>query len=284
MSTESPWSLETLGEALAKAVLPLDRGHWVVVTGAGISLASGIPTFRGSDPGAVWKHDVTTMGTYRFFRQDPVESWRWYLSRFDKVLGKKPNPAHRALVALEQWQRGRGGRFTLVTQNIDTLHEEAGARDFVKVHGTADRIRCPRAGCEHGAPRGSLPRSDFDVEAFRRAPSPDHLPRCPACDEVLRQHVLWFDEFYGEHDDYQWERVQEAATTMDLLLFVGTSFSVGVTDLFARQGLMSRIPVLSIDPGNTAPPYSGINNLAAPAEKLLPALCDRLGATASARE
>ena len=268
-----------LVDSMADTLLPLRRGHWVVVTGAGISLASGIPTFRGNDPGAVWKHDVLEMGTYRFFRQDPVESWRWYLSRFDKVLGTKPNPAHHALVALERWQRERGGRFTLVTQNIDTLHEKAGARDFVKVHGTADRIRCPRAGCEHGAPRGSLPRSAFDVEIFRARPSQDTLPRCPACGEVLRQHVLWFDEFYGEHEDYQWDRVQAAATTMEVLLFVGTSFSVGVTDLFARQALMSRIPVLAIDPGLAAPPYPGILQLSAPAERLLPALCSRLGAT-----
>ena len=264
--------LDTFVSALDR----IGQGHLVVVTGAGISLASGIPTFRGSDSGAVWKADVTELGTYRFFRQDPVESWRWYLSRFDVVFGKQPNAAHRALVALERWQLARRGRFTLVTQNIDTLHEDAGAEELVKVHGTADRVRCARVGCEHGAPSGSLPRTDFDVAAFRAEPSPESLPRCPVCGDFLRQHVLWFDEFYGEHDDYQWNRVQTTAMTMGLLVFVGTSFSVGVTDLFTRHALGIGIPVLSIDPGGTPPPYPGIEVLEAKAEELLPAVCDRL--------
>ena len=72
----------------------------LVVTGAGISLASGIPTFRGRDPGAIWKRDVTELGTFRYFSEEPVGSWRWYLSRFAKTVGAKPNPAHTALVRL----------------------------------------------------------------------------------------------------------------------------------------------------------------------------------------
>lgn len=266
---------ETL-DLFLEALDRIDGGHLVAVTGAGISLASGIPTFRGSDSGAIWKHDVTELGTYRFFREDPVESWRWYLSRFEVVLGKKPNPAHLALVALERWQRQRG-RFTLVTQNIDTLHEDAGAEDLVKVHGTADRIRCPRQGCAHGAPAGSLPRSDFDVSEFLAAPSEELLPKCPECGDILRQHVLWFDEFYNEHRDYQWERVQEAAFSMGLVVFIGTSFAVGVTDMFTRQALGIGIPVLSIDPGGNPPPYPGITVLKEKAEDFLPLVCARLG-------
>src|SRR5512142_2502781 len=77
------------------------RGRVVVVTGAGISLASGIPTFRGTDPGAIWKRDVTELGTFQYFSEDPLGSWRWYLSRFEKTVGARPNPAHTALVALE---------------------------------------------------------------------------------------------------------------------------------------------------------------------------------------
>lgn len=266
-------------ERLADAVKMQRDGFIVVLTGAGISLASGIPTFRGSDPGAVWKRDVTELGTFRYFREDPVESWRWYLSRFDKVVGARPNPAHHALVDLERWQRERGGRYLVITQNIDTLHRQAGARELVEVHGAADRVRCATDGCPHGAPSGSLPRDDQDLEAFLADPGPDTLPRCPQCGDVLRVHVLWFDEYYQSHDDYQWLRVQEAAETMTFLLFVGTSFSVGVTDLFAQQALRYRIPVFSIDPGGAPPPYPGIEVLAAPAEDLLPAVCERLGAT-----
>jgi hypothetical protein len=87
-------------------------GPIAVVTGAGVSLASGIPTFRGPDPGAVWTQDVTALGTHRYFREDPAGSWRWYLARFDGLADKVPNDAHLALAALERWQVGRGEAFT----------------------------------------------------------------------------------------------------------------------------------------------------------------------------
>lgn len=251
-------------------------GHFVVITGAGISVASGIPTFRGTDPDAIWKRDVTELGTFRYFREDPVGSWSWYLSRFSQVLDAEPNDAHRALVDLERFQLQRGGRFTLVTQNVDTLHEDAGSEQMVKVHGTADRIRCPRSGCPNGSPSGSLPRSDFDIESFLAQPDEAQLPACPLCGDILRQHVLWFDEFYGEHEDYQWERVQEAAWSASAMLFIGTSFSVGVTDLFLRQGVSRGIPLISIDPAGGPPPFPALEILQAKAETLLPAVCHRL--------
>ncbi|MCP3958073.1 MAG: hypothetical protein GY719_09490 [bacterium] len=267
-------SIETLSGAIER----LGDGFLLVVTGAGISLASGIPTFRGSDPDAVWKRDVTELGTFRYFEEDPVGSWQWYMSRFNKVLGARPNPAHDALVALERWQLERGGKYLLVTQNIDTLHRAAGARELVEVHGSADRVRCPADGCRHGAPRGSLPRPEVDLDALLEDPSIDKLPRCPECNEILRQHVLWFDELYTGHDDYQWLRVQAASGAMDLALFVGTSFAVGVTDLFVQQGLFGRVPIYSVDPGGARAPYPGIQVLAEKAEELLPAVCERLGA------
>ena len=96
------------------------------------------------------------------------------------------------------------------------------------------------------------------------------------CGDVLRQHVLWFDEFYSDHDDYQWDRVQNAARTMDLALFIGTSFAVGVTELFLQAALMARVPALSIDPSGNPPPYAGVTVLGAKAEELLPAVLQKL--------
>ena len=264
-------------KTLARELESLGNGHLVVVTGAGVSHASGIPTFRGTDPGAIWKKDVTELGTRRFFESDPAGSWSWYTSRFDMVLDKRPNPAHLALAALERWHVARSGRFLLVTQNVDPLHERAGSELLVKVHGSADRVRCTRQGCEHGAPRGSLARADIDMAAFAAEPVLGNLPRCPACASLLRQHVLWFDEFYDEHADYQWGRVLLAAQTLDCLLFVGTSLSVGVTDLFLRAALEMDRPVLAIDPGAARPPHPRIAMLRAPSEELLPAACTRLG-------
>ncbi|MGE0709180.1 MAG: NAD-dependent deacetylase [Planctomycetota bacterium] len=260
-------------DALADVFRALRSRYLVAITGAGVSLASGIPTFRGSDPGAVWANDVMEMGTLRFFRRDPVESWRWYLHRFSKTLDARPNPAHEALARLERWQE-REGRFLLVTQNIDTLHAQAGSRALVEVHGRADRVRCPAPGCEHGAPRGSLPRADLDLAPFLADPDEAHLPRCPACGDVLRQHVLWFDEYYQSHEDYQWERVLHASEHADLLLLVGTSCSVGVTELFLRAAQLRRIPVVLVDPGEA--PDLPMLQVQAPAEAFLPALVDAL--------
>jgi NAD-dependent deacetylase len=253
------------------------RGSLLVVTGAGISLASGIPTFRGTDRDAIWKRDVMELGTWGYFEEDPVGSWRWYLSRFDLVFGAKPNAGHTALAALERWHAARGGRFLLVTQNIDTLHEQAGSRAMVKVHGSADRLRCTRFGCVHGAPRGSISRAEVDLARFVERPCAERLPRCPACGAVLRQHVLWFDETYDSHDDYAFDRVLEAAHTPDLVLFVGTSFSVGATDAILRAGRHMRPTVLSLDPGDHAPP-PGVTGLRLKAEEALPAVCRALGA------
>jgi len=261
---------------LADALRATD-GALMVVTGAGISLASGIPTFRGTDPGAVWKQDVTELGTLDFFSRDPVSSWRWYLSRFEKVFEARPNPAHLALASLERWQTGRGGSFLLVTQNVDTLHEQAGTRELVKVHGSADRVRCPASGCEYGAPRGSLPRDRFDLKPFLASPSRERLPHCPACGEILRQHVLWFDEYYNSHADYQFERVRRACAEADLLLFVGTSFSVGLTEMLLDSARLLGTRVLAVDPGAASPPPPA-EALHAKAEELLPAACRELAA------
>ena len=263
---------------LADALEGVGTGFLVVVTGAGVSHASGIPTFRGTDPGAVWKRDVTELGTNRYFQEDPAGSWSWYTSRFDIVLEKQPNPAHHALVAIERWQVARGGKFLLVTQNVDPLHERAGSERLVKVHGSADRVRCSRRRCVYGAPGGSLPRADVDMAAFEAEAVTANVPRCPSCGSLLRQHVLWFDEFYDEHRDYQWDRVVDAAQAMDTCLFVGTSFSVGVTDLFLRGGLMARRPLLAIDPGAAAPPHPAVTLFRAASEILLPAVRDRIGA------
>lgn len=261
-----------VAEALRKA----GSGLILVVTGAGVSAASGLPLFRGTDPDAVWNRDVTEIGTVRYFARDPVGWWQWFLRSFEGVLDAQPNPAHRAIAALERWQVGRGGDLLLVTQNVDTLHEQAGSQRMVKVHGTIDRVRCSRAGCPLGAPGGSLPASEADFSAFRERPARESLPRCPRCGALLRAHALLFDEYYDEHVDYGFGRVRNAVERMALALFAGTSFSVGVTDLVLREALGWRTPVVSIDPA-ASPPVPGIRGVRAAAEHILPEVCRELG-------
>lgn len=257
-------------------------GLCLIVTGAGISQASGIPTYRGTDPGAVWRQHDVEMATFEYFRRDPVGQWTWYLQRFRSIDGAEPNAAHRALCALETWQTARGGEMLTVTQNIDCLHEAAGSSRLIKVHGSSDRLRCSAWGCELGAPRGSVPRSDVDLERFINDPRRETLPRCPSCGELLRAHVLFFDEYYSEHDDYCFEAVQSAASRCSLALFVGTSFAVGVTELVLQETLGRRTPVASIDPAGqpTGAGRDAVLRIREAAEEVLPRLCSELGADA----
>lgn len=266
-----------MGEVeLSELVAAVDgAAKLLVVTGAGISLASGIPTFRGSAPDAVWSSSVLEMGTNRFFERNPAESWRWYVDRFAIVEGKLPNPAHHALAELERYQLERGGDFLLVTQNVDGLHSAAGSEAVVEVHGSHARVRCTRYGCELGAPGGSLPRADVDLAPFRADPRDKTVPTCPACKAMLRQHVLWFDEMYTDHRDYEIDRVLRASRRADLTLFVGTSFSVGLTELVLETATGLRRAVFTLDPSGQQPRRS-VKVLRARAEVCLPELVAQL--------
>lgn len=267
--------LKTAAEELAAALDEVGPGLLVVLTGAGVSLASGLDTFRGTDPGAIWARDVTEIATRAYFERDPVGWWRWFLARFDRVLTARPNPAHHALAALERWQLGRGGRFLLVTQNIDLLHEAAGSRQLVKVHGSADRVRCTRPACPNAAPRGSLPVAGIDLRPLAEDPRPVHLPRCPDCGALLRPHALLFDEVYSDHADYGFEQVTGAFGTMAALVFAGTSFSVGITEMALTAAWSRGLDAVSIDPSGRAP--RGVRGLGFAAEQLLPPVCRELG-------
>jgi NAD-dependent deacetylase len=261
-------SLRALSEALSHNRQKLT----LVVTGAGISLASGIPTFRGTDPGAIWAKDVLRLGTYGFFRQDPAASWKWYLETFDKAREAQPNPAHRALTKLGQWQQNEGGELTIVTQNVDLLHESAGS-DPIKVHGSLDRVRCSKTNCELGAPAGSIPRTDVNFDAFLADPIKKNVPRCTKCQALLRQHVLWFDETYDSHKAYAHERAVRASMKASLVVFVGTSFAVGITDEILYNSASRGAPIYSIDPRGDCP-ESDAHLIRAKAEDVLPVLAN----------
>ncbi|MEE4357479.1 MAG: Sir2 family NAD-dependent protein deacetylase [Desulfococcaceae bacterium] len=201
--------------------------HITVLTGAGISAESGIPTFRG--PEGYWtvgskEYHPQEMATRRMFTLAPDEVWKWYLYRFNVCSAALPNPGHYALVEMEKIF---GNRFTLITQNVDGLHIRAGnsmERTF-HIHGNAACMRC-FAECS---------RSLWPVpEIFRdRPPSADLGPEeirlltCPDCGSRTRPHVLWFDEIYNEHF-FRFESSLRTARKTDLLIIVGTS---GVTNL-----------------------------------------------------
>ncbi len=207
-------------------------GKVVVLTGAGISAESGIPTFRGAE--GIWvvgsrNYMPQEMATHEMFERAPEEVWRWYLYRFGICGGARPNAGHAALVRLE---RALGERFTLVTQNIDGLHRRAGSSRVLCIHGDAAFVRCD-AECGLGVvdmPVGLVPRGDGPL-----GPAQREALRCPRCRGWLRPHVLWFDEYYDE-EHYRMDSALRAASEGDLLLVVGTS---GATNLPMQIGRLA---------------------------------------------
>jgi NAD-dependent deacetylase len=207
------------------------RAGVLVLTGAGISAESGIPTFRGTE--GYWvvgsrNYMPQEMATREMFERAPEEVWRWYLHRFGLCRDALPNAGHQALVALE---RALGDRFTLVTQNIDGLHRRAGSRRVLCIHGDVAWVRCA-ADCGLGrvdlpplVPRGPDPLGDAERRALT----------CPRCGEWLRPHVLWFDEYYDE-ENYRMDSALAAAGAAELLLVVGTS---GATNLPMQIGQLA---------------------------------------------
>ena len=173
------------------------------LTGAGVSAASGIPTFRGAD--GLWKKvRAETLATPEAFENDPKLVWEWYDWRRQMVAGARPNAAHDVLA---QWTREQSG-FTLITQNVDGLHEKAGAERLIRLHGSIWHVRCWQR-CTAG-------RRDWRDDT---TPFPTLPPRCPHCGGIVRPAVVWFGESLDTDDV---ARAIEA-TDCEVFLTIGTS-------------------------------------------------------------
>jgi NAD-dependent deacetylase len=191
------------------AELVRDARSVVALTGAGISVPSGIPDFRTPRTG-LWEN-VNPMEVAHIdaFREDPVRFWSFYGERFATLGEKQPNGAHRALVELE----ARGLLDGVVTQNIDMLHRSAGTRELVEVHGSIASCSCPRCGGEIGL---------TEVRA-RLAADEEGVPRCAACEGPLKPNVVLFGELLSP---VALERARELCEGADVLLCVGSSLEV----------------------------------------------------------
>ena len=184
---------EQLGELLRRA------RHVAVLTGAGISAESGIPTFREAMTGLWAQFDPEALATPHAFARQPSRVWDWYAERRRKIGTAAPNPGHYALVTIEQ----AVPEFTLITQNIDGLHAAAGSRNVVELHGNIGRVKCSREGTP--------------VEQWDATQSPPH---CQSCGAPLRPDVVWFGELLP---DDATSRAWEATAHCDVFLSVGTS-------------------------------------------------------------
>jgi len=216
------------GVALVRERLAKAR-NVMVVTGAGVSAESGIPTFR--DEKGLWKEfNPLDYATREAFKRDPAKVWQWYDERRVKAAQARPNPAHKALAEMVR----PGRRVFIVTQNVDDLHEQAGSKEVVHVHGSLWRIRCERDGT---------------VLENRDVPLSENPPTC-MCGEIMRPDVVWFGE------ELPWQPVERIRHYLldggiDLCFVVGTEATFGYIVQWALQAREAGAMVVDINPRDT---------------------------------
>jgi len=232
----------------------LDRTTRVaVLTGSGISAESGIPTFRGEH--GLWKQfRAEELATPEAFERDPRLVWEWYDWRRGIIGRAEPNEGHRTIAA---WQEIFPG-FSLITQNIDGLHQRAGSRGPIELHGNIWKMRCLKEGT---------------VTECRDVPLPALPPRCPACGAALRPHVVWFGEAL---DTRLLEEAFHRAAACDLMFVVGTSALVHPAASLPLAAADAGAKIIEVNPDPT--PLSGAADfvLRGKAGEVLPLLQQRI--------
>ena len=238
----------------------LDDKTWLLVlTGAGVSAESGLPTFRASD--GLWEnHHIEDVASPDGFRRDPELVWRFYGERRAGASRVEPNAGHLALAELE---RRLGERFLLVTQNVDGLHGRAGSRRYVELHGSLWRTRC----------------SSCDLVPFEDHSHPVEppLPTCPNCGALLRPDIVWFGEAIPYHGDFAVrEHIYLARLAKERLVFLaaGTSGNVWPASSYVSRAADAGAETWLADPGVPANRGAFDRHLRGPATVVLPALVE----------
>jgi NAD-dependent deacetylase len=221
-------------------------GSICVLSGAGISAESGIPTFRGA--GGLWRDfRAEELATPDAFARDPRLVWEWYDWRRGLIAAAQPNPGHHTIARLN--------RCTVVTQNVDGLHQRAGSTGVVEVHGSIWAVRCIRC--------------DFEAEDAR-VPMPELPPRC-TCGGLLRPGVVWFGE--GLHPRV-WDNAVKAVSSCDVLLVVGTSAVVYPAASLAPLAKQSGAKVIEVNPDETPLSSAVYYSIRGAAGEVLPQLLE----------
>ncbi len=227
-----------MGPVLQSCVEVLEAARRiVVVTGAGMSAESGLPTFRDAQTGYWSKFDPEELATEAAFRRHPDRVFGWYLARSRQIQLAQPHAGHYAIARLAAGFE----RLDVVTQNIDGLHRRAGSTNVVELHGVLDAFRC----LDHGHPYDSrlLAGLETSAEASVRPPT------CPVCSSMIRPGVVWFGEMLPEEAV---SKAWDAVDACDVLLVVGTSAVVYPAAELPRIALRRGCPVIEINPDVTA--------------------------------
>jgi NAD-dependent protein deacetylase/lipoamidase len=228
----------------------------LVITGAGVSAESGIPTFRGRD--GYWRNlDPAKLATPEAFARDPNLVWEWYRERRQRIRDARPNAAHQAIAKLSE----RADEFLLVTQNVDDLHKRAGLakEEMVQIHGDIFVTRCSR--CDFG----------FSERNEERA----EIPRCTKCDVLMRPGVVWFGE------QLPWNELQRVEDYLDrgacdLVIVAGTTATFGYIVDWALQAGRDGGESIEVNPEETPLSQFATQRIREPAAIALPGLVDQV--------
>ena len=222
----------------------------MVLTGAGISVESGIPTYRDND--GFWtigseNYTPKEIATRAFFDRDPKAQWCYNLQRKNEMAHAKPNEGHRKLRELEDYCKKYGKTFQLVTQNIDGLHGIVGHQNEIYyIHGDMNYARCPNVsfnGCKLANKKVAFPKISMEKVKEKEF----QVPKCNGCGSILRPHVLWFDESYSE-DLYRLTSTINAIKNADLLIVIGTCYQTSLPQRILGYCNTNNTPVIDVNP------------------------------------
>ncbi|MEG0676747.1 MAG: NAD-dependent deacylase [Comamonas sp.] len=222
-----------------------------VLTGAGISAESGVPTFRDGGSAFWAQFKPEDMASEKGFRRDPALVWRWYQYRRELIAAVQPNAGHRALAS---WAGRHPGRMTLITQNVDGLHQRAGSAGVLNLHGELMQDRWLEAGCGR-----------CQADAVTAA----EPPRCALCGNMRRPAVVWFGEALSPA---VWNAAESAANTCELMLVVGTSGAVYPAAGLAIRAKRHGAKIVIVNPQLSELDEVADVLLRGPAAQVLPAL------------
>lgn len=228
--------------------------HVVVFTGAGVSQESGIPTFRDDLTGLWQRYDPQELATPSAFARQPDLVWGWYEFRRRNVMLCEPNAAHRTIAAMGE----TFPRLSLITQNVDDLHERAGSKGALHLHGRLMQPRCHDCARPYPMPPG-IPEEPADGWRFEP-------PRCPACNGRIRPGVVWFGESLPED---VWQVALEATQTCDVFFSIGTSSLVHPAASLPEMAVRRGACVVQINPSSTPLDRLAAHNLHGKAGEVL---------------
>lgn len=230
-----------------------------VLSGAGISAESGVPTFRDDKDGLWAQVDPYEVASARGWSQNPERVWGWYLWRYHLASRVEPNAGHRAIAA---WQDH--AEVIVATQNVDDLHERAGSAPVHHLHGNLFEFRCASCGTPYTGELPAMPEPELEVEP----------PKCH-CGGLIRPDIVWFGE---PLPDEPWQRAVEATTTADVVVVVGTSGIVYPAAGLPELALARGTAVIEVNPESTPLSANATVSMRESASQALPDLLQRLPA------